>query len=50
MLGQTFKVKTDQQSLEHLLEQKVGTPLQQKLITKLLGYGGFKVDDRRREG
>lgn len=38
LLGQTFKVKTDQQSLKHLLEQKVGTPLQQKWITKLLGY------------
>lgn len=38
LLGQTFKVKIDQQCLKHLLEQKVGTLLQQKWVTKLLGY------------
>lgn len=38
LLGQTFKVKIDQQSLKHLLEQKVGPPLQQKWITKPLRY------------
>jgi hypothetical protein len=38
LLGQSFLVKTDQQSLKFLLEQKVGTPFQQKWITKLLGY------------
>jgi hypothetical protein len=37
-LGQPFVVRTDQQSLKFLLEQKVGTPFQQKWITKLLGY------------
>ena len=37
LLGQSFVVKTDQQSLKFLLEQKVGTPFQQKWITKLLG-------------
>lgn len=31
-------VHSNQQSLKHLLEQKLGTPLQQKWITKLLGY------------
>jgi len=38
LLGQPFLVRTDQQSLKFLLEQKVGTPFQQKWITKLLGY------------
>jgi hypothetical protein len=38
LLGQTFIVKTDQHSLKFLLEQKVGTPFQQKWVTKLLGY------------
>ncbi len=31
-------IKTDQQSLKHLLEQRVGTPMQHKWITKLLEY------------
>jgi hypothetical protein len=38
LLGKAFVIKTDQQSLKHLLEQRVGTPMQQKWITKLLGY------------
>jgi hypothetical protein len=38
LIGQTFKVKTDHQRLKFLLEQKVGSPTQQKWITKLLGY------------
>ena len=38
LLGKSFVIKTDQQSLKHLLEQRVGTPMQQKWITKLLGY------------
>jgi hypothetical protein len=38
LLRQSFKVKTDQQALKFLLEQKVGTTSQQKWISKLLGY------------
>jgi hypothetical protein len=38
LLGQPFVVRTDQQSLKFLLKQKVGTPFQQKWVTKLLGY------------
>jgi hypothetical protein len=38
LLGKPFVVRTNQQSLKFLLEQKVGTPFQQKWIMKLLGY------------
>ncbi|RVW80554.1 Transposon Tf2-12 polyprotein [Vitis vinifera] len=38
LLGHNFKIQTDQQNLKYLLEQKMGTPLQQQWITKLLGY------------
>ena len=38
MVGKPFLVKTNQQSLKYILEQKIGTPAQQKWITKLLGY------------
>jgi hypothetical protein len=38
LLGQSFKVKTNQQVLKFLLEQKMGTTSQQKWISKLLGY------------
>jgi hypothetical protein len=46
LLGQSFVVKTDQQSLKFLLKQKVGTPFQQKWITKLLGYD-FTVEYKK---
>lgn len=39
LLGQSFTVRTDYQSLKYLLEQKVGAPIQQMWIFKLLGYG-----------
>ena len=38
LLGQSFIIKTDQQSLKFLLELHVGTPLQQRWLSKLLGY------------
>lgn len=38
LLGQSFKIKTGQQALNFLLEQKVGTESQQKCATKLMGY------------
>jgi hypothetical protein len=46
LLGQPLFVKTDQQSLKFLLEQKVGTLFQQKWITKLLGYD-FSVEYKK---
>jgi hypothetical protein len=38
LFATTIVIKTDQQSLKHILEQRVGTPMQQKWISKLLGY------------
>jgi hypothetical protein len=38
LLGHPFTIRTDHRSLKFLLEQKIGTPMQQKWITKLLGY------------
>ncbi|CAH9076095.1 unnamed protein product [Cuscuta europaea] len=35
--GSKFVIKIDQQSLKHLLHQRISTPLQQKWITKFLG-------------
>lgn len=37
LLGRPFVIKIDHQSLKYLLEQSVGTPAQQRWITKLLG-------------
>lgn len=38
LLGRPFIIKTNQQSLKYILEQKIDTPTQQKWLTKLLGY------------
>ena len=46
LFGQNFVIKIDQQSLKHLLEQRIGTPMQHKWISKLLGYH-FVVEFKR---
>ena len=46
LLGKPFVIKTNYQSLKHLLEQRIGTPMQQKWITKLLGYS-FVIDYKK---
>ena len=38
LLGRSFVIKTDQQSLKYILEQRIATPAQQKWLAKLLGY------------
>lgn len=38
LLGQTFVIKTDHQSLKCLLDQRVGIVMQQKWISKLMDY------------
>ena len=41
-----FVIKTDHQSLKYWLEQRISTPMQQKWITKLLGYS-FIIDYKK---
>lgn len=38
LLGRHFIIKTDHLSLKYLLDQKISTTMQQKWLTKLLGY------------
>jgi hypothetical protein len=38
LLGHPFKIRTDHQILKFLLDQKIGTPMQQRWVSKLLGY------------
>lgn len=38
LLGRQFLIKTDHQSLKFLLEQRVTTPMQQKWLSKLMGF------------
>lgn len=37
LLGKTFKAKTDQQAIKHLLEQKTAIEAKQRQIPKLMG-------------
>ena len=46
LVGKPFVIKTDQQSLKYLLDQRVGTRAQQRWITKLLGYN-FLVEYKK---
>lgn len=46
LLGHNFKVWTDQKALKYLLEQRIGTPAQQKWVAKLLGFD-FTVEYKR---
>ena len=38
LLGQRFQIKTDHQSLNYFIEQRISSPEQQKWVTKLFGY------------
>ena len=46
LVGRPFIIKTDQQSLKYLLHQRIGTPLQQKWLSKLMGYA-FVVEYKK---
>lgn len=38
LIGRPFVIKTDHFSLKYLLEQRITTPMQQKWLSKLMGY------------
>lgn len=38
LLGRSFVVKIDHHNLKYLLDKKIGTLMQQKWLSKLLGY------------
>jgi hypothetical protein len=38
LLGKRFQIKTDHQRLKNFLKQRISSPEQQKLVTKLFGY------------
>ena len=46
LVGRAFIIKTDQQSVKYLLHQRIGTPVQQKWLAKLLGYS-FVVEYKK---
>lgn len=49
LLGHTFKIKTDQQALKHLLEQKITTEFHQRWLSKLMGYMTSILNKKRGE-
>jgi hypothetical protein len=38
LLGKRFQIKTDHQSLNYFLEQRISSPERKKWVTKLFGY------------
>lgn len=46
LLGKSFVVQTDHQSLKYLLEQRITTPAQARWLPKLLGYD-YRVEYKR---
>ena len=46
LFGKPFVIKTDHQSLKYFLEQRISTLMQQRWITKLLGYS-FIIDYKK---
>lgn len=38
LLGQHFVIKTDHEAIKYIIEQKITTSLQQKWVSKLLGF------------
>lgn len=49
LMGQPFTIKTDQEAIKHLLSQKITTLMQQKWLTKLLGFDYTIVYKREKD-
>lgn len=45
LLGNSFTILTDHQTLKHLLDQRISTPSQHKWLAKLMGYD-YKIEYR----
>lgn len=45
LIGNSFTILTDHQTLKHLLDQRISTPSQHKWLAKLLGYD-YKIEYR----
>ncbi|XP_068636134.1 uncharacterized protein [Aristolochia californica] len=46
LMGKPFTVRTDQQSLKYLLEQRITTPAQTRWLPKILGYD-YEIEYKR---